>query len=179
MSDDPPRTGYTESRGRVRSGSSGRGRRHWYKDRKKRLYAPYGHDTTIRKYGHLLTWSEMTPHERGRTSRRIMGGHTRNRYWRAKGFPNLTKAREMQALKREERLKAGVLTNERLRRIVAGLAQPKDAREARDLELFRSGQQERKPTVLLGDIPVAGLCDPAYLMRREMRILDVMGRCPG
>lgn len=125
----------------------------------------------------------MNPHERGITSRRLKGAHTRNRYWKAHGYPNLKKATAARLAKREERIRVGIVPVKgarrvkRFERLVAGVVEPRDANEARELEIFASGREQRKTNVMLGDIPVAGLCDPAYLMRREMRILDVMSRC--
>ena len=161
---------------------------HWfaqYNEKGERLYRPYGHKTTIAKFGKLLTWKEMNWKERHVTALRIKGGRNRAKFWRALGFPNMRKAREAAKRYREERIKAGLLPvkrGARLERVANQEVPAVSADEARAAELWLSGKVERKERrvakVLLGDILPAGSYDPAYLMRREMRILDVMSRCP-
>ena len=150
-----------------------------------KAYAPYGYNTTIRKFGHLLTWNEMNWKERHVTMLRIKGARKRNRYWKLHGYPNLKKGTQVLLANRAAKLKAGIAPKRRTRRLEKIVNQGIPASspdEARAAELWLSGKIERverhRATVLLGDILPAGSYDPAYLMRREMRILDVMSRCP-
>ncbi len=155
-------------------------RRRRHRPRKK-IYYPYGHLTTIRRFGRGLSWTEMNGREKWVTSRRIKGAHTRNKFWKGLGYPNLVNAREASRKYREERIKQGRLSPQRLarlRRVAEQEVQPADANEARAAELWESGKVERSRRVILGDLLPGGLYDPQYLMRREMRILDVMSRCP-
>src|SRR5208283_2593535 len=130
-----------------------------------RLYAPYGHDTTIRLRGHLLTWKQMTKSEQGRTSKRIRGAHNRNKFWKALGYPNLQRARDAHQKYLAERVKAGLLSSKqttRLNKIAAGELQPADAREAMTVDLFEAGKREReRGRPMLGVLLPAGLYDPA------------------
>jgi hypothetical protein len=147
----------------------------------RRLFAPYGHNTTIRKFGHLLTWNEMNGRERAITRKRLQGCHTRNRYWKAHGYPNLVKARATAAENRRKRLEAGILPakrKKRLDRVVAGEVKAVDIYEVKAAEIYGRGKEERRLNPMLGGLVATGLYDPEYLMRREMRILDVMSRCP-
>jgi hypothetical protein len=144
-------------------------------EKKPKIYFPYGRQAPGK------TWAEMTWKERYVTSRRIFGGHRRAAFWRELGFPNLVIAREAARKYREERLRAGLLPPKRvarLQRIVDREVRPEDANEARAAEIFESGKSERQRRQMLGDLLPAGNYDPQYLMRREMRILDVMSRCP-
>lgn len=146
------------------------------RERKKtKIYFPHG------RHAPGKTWSEMNGKERYVTSRRIFGGHRRAAFWRELGFPNLVKARDAARKCREERLRAGLLPAKRtarLQRIINREVRPEDANEARAAEIFERGKAERQRLVMLGDLLPAGLYDPQYLMRREMRILDVMSRSP-
>jgi len=151
----------------------------------QKVYAPYGYLTTIQRFGHLLTWSEMTGKEQYVTSLRIKGAYNRNKYWRDLGYPNLVNARAALVKYREERLREGLLPAEkarRLERVVSHEAEPRSADETRAAQIYEEGRLERARVrdgsrPLLGGLLVAGNYDPEYLMRREMRILDVMSRC--
>jgi hypothetical protein len=156
----------------------------------QKLYAPYGYLTTIAKFGRLLTWNEMSWKERRPTALRIRGGHNRNRYWRERGYPNLVNARAALKKKQEARLRAGQITPERkarLRRVAAGeIAGSIRDRDAENARIFIEGEREIQRAALpgssrplIGGILVAGSYDPKYLERREMRLLDIMGRMPG
>jgi hypothetical protein len=83
---------------------------------------------------------------------------------------------------REKRIKEGILPPKRVKRlekIVAEEVKPVSVKEERTAELWLSGKVERvRKASIIGEILPTGLYDPAYLMRREMRILEVMGRCP-
>jgi hypothetical protein len=175
---------YPNPRCRIKVRARNRYKARYDKDGHK-LYAPYGRATTIERFGKLLTWNEMNGKERKVTALRIKGARNRNKFWRALGFPNLKKALAAQKRYREERLKAGLLPVKKLARLerVANQEVPAvSPDEARAAEIWLSGKVERKEQrvrkVLLGDLLPAGNYDPAYLMRREMRILDVMSRCP-
>lgn len=122
--------------------------------KRAKLYRPYG------RCGPAKKWSEMTGPERWITSRRIFGGRRRAAFWRKLGFPNIDCAVEARQRQREaqRRLREQVPMREPIEGPVAGSASP----------LVRR---------LMLEIP-AGLYDPAYLMRREMKILDLARRCP-
>ncbi len=148
---------------------------------RKKIYYPYGHLTTIRRFGRGLSWTEMSGREKWVTSRRIKGAHTRNKFWKRLSYPNLAKAREALRAKREKQIGMGEIPpkrRRRLERIVSKELEPRDASESRDAGLFAQGKQERERRRILGDLVPAGLYDPQYLMRRELRILDVERRCP-
>lgn len=156
----------------------------------KRLYAPYGYRTTIERFGHLLTWLEMTGSERYVTSRRIAGAHHRNDFWRELGYPNLVRARTALKENATARLKAGQISPQRkalYRRIAAGeIKGHTGRRDEEKARIFSEGEREiqetqarpQSPRPMLGGILPAGLYSPEYMMRREMRILEVMRRCP-
>jgi hypothetical protein len=148
---------------------------------RKNIYYPYGHLTTIRRFGRGLSWTEMNGREKWVTSRRIKGAHTRNKFWKRLGYPNLVRAREALRTERERRIRMGEISpkrRRRLERIVESHVAPRDPNESRDAELFERGKQERDQRRILGGLVPAGLCDPQYLMRRELRILDAQRRSP-
>jgi len=170
----PPREKY-----HYRDHQKGHSRRN---EKGEKLYCPYGYRTTIAKFGHLVTWKEMSPKERYVTSLRIKGSRNRNLFWKSLGYPNLKKALEVRMANREKRIKEGILPPKRVKRlekIVAEEVKPVSVKEERTAELWLSGKVERvRKASIIGEILPTGLYDPAYLMRREMRILEVMGRCP-